>query len=194
MLYENNIPGFMSIKELETLDTIFAPYNKSDAIGIEIGSFLGRSSYQISKTIHNGKLYCIDSWGGWYTQKEWPEEKKFQNFPNKGTVCSLENFLKYTEDCKNIIPIMGKSPDIIQDWTQPIDFLFLDGLHTNPNDWDNISFWLPKIKRGGILSGHDYRVEDMIFPDIIANVNRLENILNQKVINPARTSIWYFVI
>jgi hypothetical protein len=189
----NTIPGFMWIKELETLRYILSQYNYQDSIGVEIGSFLGRSSYEIAQTINKGKLYCIDSWWKWKVEETYTKEQiDVHNFPIKGTVCSLENFLNNTSECKNIITIKGNSPGIVKNWELPIDFLFLDGLHENPNDWENIEFWLPKIKSGGILSGHDYLLTYCKFPDVIENVNRLEKLLNQKVKNPEGTSIWYF--
>lgn len=192
---KNNIRGFMSELELSTLDSLFSKYNEKDgAIGIEIGSLHGRSSYQIAKTISRGTLYCIDNWGGWKLKSKFSEEENDKHwYPQEGSQCTLEDFLINTSDCKNIIPIKGNSPEIVKDWSKPIDFLFLDGSHTNPSDWDNIEFWLPKIcTNGGIISGHDYWLYNKPFPDIIANVSRLENILNQTVKHPTGTSIWYF--
>lgn len=193
---KNNIRGFMSELELSTLDNLFSKYNEKDgAIGIEIGSLHGRSSYQIAKTISRGTLYCIDNWGGWKLNSKFTDEVNTKNyFPPDGSQCTLETFLKNTSDCKNIIPIKGNSPHIVQHWSKPVDFVFLDAIHTNPSDWNNIEFWLPKIyPNGGIISGHDYRpLSITAYPDINENVSRLERMLNQKVKNPTGTSIWYF--
>jgi len=71
--------------------------------------------------------------------------------PPKESYNIKETFLKNTEDRKNIIAIQGSSPEVVQDWTKPIDFIFLDASHHNPSDRNNIDFWLPKIKPGGIF-------------------------------------------
>jgi hypothetical protein len=191
---ENNILGFMSKSELTALDDLFCLYNYYGAIGVEVGSLHGRSSYQIASTIYRGTLYCIDNWAGWKLKSKFTEQQnKKHNFPLEGSECNLETFLQNTKDCKNIIPIKGNSPNIVKNWSQPIDFLFLDGSHYNPNDWNNIEFWLPKIKPYGILSGHDYRpLSTTAYPDINENIDKLEKMLNQKVKNPTGTSIWYF--
>lgn len=195
-MINNNILGFMSTLELQTLEELFSSYNHKDCIGVEIGSLHGRSSYQIAKTISEGTLYCIDNWSNWKLKSKFTEEQnKKHNFPPEGSLCSLDTFKHNVSECKNIIPIQGNSPNVVKNWEQPIDFLFLDSSHYNPNDWDNIEFWLPKIKSGGIISGHDYRPKiDTVYPDIITNVLRLEKILNQNVHNPSDTSIWYFNI
>ena len=192
---KNTILGFMSELELATLDNLFSKYNEEGTIGVEIGSLHGRSSYQIAKTINRGTLYCIDNWGGWKLKSKFTEEQNTKNFfPPEGSVCTLETFLQNTADCTNIIPIKGNSPYIVKDWSKPIDFLFLDSIHTNPSDWNNIEFWLPKIyPNGGIISGHDYRpLSTTAYPDINENIDKLEKMLNQNVKNPIGTSIWYF--
>jgi len=193
---KNTIPGFMAQVELETLESLFSRYNDENAAGVEVGSLFGRSSYQIAQAINKGTLYCIDLWSGFKINSQFTHEENVKkNYPLNGSVCTLEAFLNNTSECKNIIPIKGMSPKIVGDWSQKIDFVFLDGSHTNPGDWYNIEFWLPKIKPGGILSGHDYRLErPNEYPDIIANVQRLEKELNQKVKNPTHTSIWYFEV
>lgn len=40
---------------------------------------------------------------------------------------------------------------------ESLDFVFIDGMHTYEAVKEDIKAWLPKIKKGGILSGDDYR-------------------------------------
>jgi hypothetical protein len=77
---------------------------------------------------------------------------------------------------------------------QPIDLFFLDGRHQNPEDIDAINYFLPLIKKGGILCGHDYYPIERHTPDIIDNVRELEDRLNQKVVHPKGTSLWMFKV
>ena len=183
----------MSEIECETLRQIFAPYNKKGSIGFELGSLHGRSSVEISQAIPLGTLYCVDPWASFDSSnadligtKPW--------IPKKGTLTTLEFFLANTRNCKNIVPKKGRSPQDIKGWTTPVDFVFLDCKHTNPSDWDNIEFWMPKIKKGGLLSGHDFYPDRREWPDVHDNVRRLEKMLNQTVSNPKNTSIWYFTL
>lgn len=184
----NNIPGYMSIRELEVLSQIFSKFNT----GVEIGSLHGRSSYAIAKAI-SGTLYCIDGWDGFDSSSDnfTLAEKIANDFPLPGIFCTLEFFKENTKECSNIIPIKGKSPEVIKNWDNVVDFIFLDALHTNPSDWDNIEFWLRRIRIGGILAGHDYYSDRSQWPDVYDNVKLLENTYG-KVNNPIGTSIWLF--
>ena len=186
----------MSNSEIKSLIGTFSRFNKPDAIGVEIGSLHGRSSYEISKAINKGVLYCIDNWGGYdsYCDRFSDSEIKKLNYPPKGSLCTLEFFLENTKDCKNIITIKGNSPNVVKNWDKQVDFVFLDAMHKNPSDWDNIEFWISKIKSGGLLSGHDYFPKRNQWPDVHDNVIRLEKQLGKKVINPQNTSIWYFEV
>ena len=39
---------------------------------------------------------------------------------------------------------------------ESLDFVFIDGLHDYESVKNDISYWYPKVKVGGIISGHDY--------------------------------------
>ncbi len=47
-----------------------------------------------------------------------------------------------------------KAADIFSD--RSVDFVFIDASHDHDSVVRDIGAWLPKIRRGGILSGHDY--------------------------------------
>jgi predicted O-methyltransferase YrrM len=162
---------------------------------VEVGCLHGRSSYAISVAINKGTLYCIDLWGGIdsYNPNFSDEVIAKHNLPPKGSYNIKETFLKNTEDRKNIVAIQGSSPEVVKDWTMPIDFIFLDASHHNPSDRDNIDFWLPKIKPGGMFLGHDW-YEDHRIPDVNVNVEYMEELLKQKVTIIPKTSIWYFTL
>jgi hypothetical protein len=42
-----------------------------------------------------------------------------------------------------------------------VDFVFIDGSHDFDSVCNDIEAWLPKIKAGGILAGHDYDFEQV---------------------------------
>jgi predicted O-methyltransferase YrrM len=191
----NNIPGWFSgVQPLETFKLLYK-YNYPGSVGVEVGCLHGRSSYIISVAINKGTLYCIDIWNGEdsYNPKFSDEIIAKHNLPPKGSYNTKETFLKNTEDRKNIVAIQGSSPEVVKDWTKPIDFIFLDALHQNPSDRDNIDFWQPKIKPGGTFLGHDW-YEDCRMPDVNANVEYMEELLKQKVTVIPKTSIWYFTV
>jgi predicted O-methyltransferase YrrM len=188
-----NIPGwFDGIHQREMVKLLYK-YNRSDCIGVEVGSLHGRSSYAISIAISKGTLYCIDLWDGIETHEHGltNEEVLNSNFPPTGMKNTIEIFKENTKDRANIVTIQGHSPECVHAWIKPIDFIFLDAHHTNPNDRDNIDFWLEKIKPGGLFIGHDL---GSVFNDVKENVEYMEQLLNQKVKTISGTSLWYFNI
>ena len=194
MKMHNILGWFSGSHQTETIKLLWK-YNQPDCIGVEVGCLHGRSSYAISVAIYKGTLYCIDLWDGRdaYDPQFSDEVIAKNNLPPKGSYNIKETFLKNTEDRKNIVAIQGSSPEVVKDWTKPIDFIFLDASHHNPSDRDNIDFWLPKIKPGGMFLGHDW-YEDRSIPDVNTNVEYMEELLKQKVTIIPKTSIWYFTL
>lgn len=180
--YNISIPGWMSFVELHQLDFLVSAL-PANSIVIEIGSLHGRSGYCMAKANPNITLYCIDYWLG--------QESVTRIGSQKNT---LEVFQHFTKDCNNIITRKIDRKNNV-DWDDTlVDMVFVDASHRNPDDWDIISYWLPKIKPGGILSGHDYCSK---FPDVVDNVKRLCDLgLESLPLSdlPSISSIWAFRI
>jgi predicted O-methyltransferase YrrM len=191
----DDIVGWFSGPQQTEIIKLLSKYNYPECIGVEVGSLHGRSSYAISTAINKGKLYCIDLWDGRdsYNDNFSMEIILAHKLPIKGSFSTKENFLKNVASRPNIVAIQACSPYDVADWNLPIDFIFLDTDHTNPNDRDNIDFWLPKIKSGGMFVGHDF-YQDRRFPDVNTNVEFMEDLLKQKVTLVPHTPIWYFNI
>lgn len=153
----------------------------NNGVIVEIGSFLGRSSVCWAMSAHNSvKIYCIDRFGVHYINS------------TGETFDSDTVFKQNTESFPNVVMIKGSSPHDIDYPGDKIDVVFLDAAHKNPDDWNNIEFFLPHIKNGGMLCGHDYC--DDAFPDVIENVIRLEKQLGIPVTLYEGTTLWSFNI
>ena len=67
-----------------------------------------------------------------------------------------------------------------------LDLVFIDAEHTYKSTKEDILLWFPKVKKGGILCGHDY--DEIIYPEVIKAVDEsipdkqllLENTLYKK--------------
>lgn len=187
--FEQNqlIPGWFSKFDIAVLSIISTPIKNGTII--ELGSLHGRSAFCLSVSSPTSKIYCLDYWSGW-TCKTIDDIER----PN-----TLETFNSYMSEYKNVTPVqLATDVPIIPIWTEPVDMVFIDTSHVNPDDWDCIQFWLPKIKSGGILCGHDYYTVDrdatMHYPDVNANVERLEAQLGKPVTLYKSSSIWSFIV
>lgn len=53
--------------------------------------------------------------------------------------------------------IMGNSVEVVNNFgDESLDFVFIDANHDYESVKNDILAWMPKIKNGGILAGHDY--------------------------------------
>jgi len=123
-----------------------------DGVVVEVGSYLGRSSWAWAKSVDPSvTVYCCDPWDGY-----------------RGS--SRELFASHTSDCPNIVALQGYSPQDFRDWDRPIDLYFEDAVHRNPVLRENLDFWTGFLKPGGIVCGHDYLGK---FPDVVKEAHAL---------------------
>lgn len=139
--------------EVQTIVELAVSQSTTNSTFVEIGAFKGRSTALISDTISNsGKtinFYTIDSWGpdpmylpdGVYNAVE-TKNTFYDNMGSRtGSITVLHN---------DSISASAQFDD------ESIDFLFLDNDLSYDHVSNQIQAWLPKVKTGGILSGHDY--------------------------------------
>lgn len=113
-------------------------------IGAEIGVDGGVYSAKLCEANPKLKLYCIDPWD-----------------LNEGT--SRERRIrKYAEAKERLKPYNAKlirkfSMDAVKDFKDgSLDFVYIDGNHNFDYVMQDIIEWSKKVKKGGIIAGHDY--------------------------------------
>lgn len=192
MPYNTDIFGWMPESELKVIEQLAQLVPEGGHI-VEVGSMAGRSSVCFAMSCKPGvKVTCIDLFDpNTIVKHDMPEEAvKRNNFPIAHHPYNmLEEFKRNTASIPNISLIRGNSPLGIVYTNEPIDLFFLDALHANPSDWNNIVFYSKFIKAGGYISGHDYQKQGQ-FPDIIENVKRLERIYGVPATTYPGSSIW----
>jgi len=191
MIDYKNILGWMTEQDLLAIEKI-AKTLPENAVIVEVGSMFGRSA--VCWAQHSPKtsnIYCIDTWDTEYTPKHSIIELNcmLHKFPLNGKQYNLfSEFTNNTKSFNNIKMIRGYCPRETAWSGIPIDLLFLDASHLNPNDWEILEYFMPFIKENGIISGHDYEKEE--FPDVVENVSKLENMFNKKVKLFEYSSVW----
>lgn len=192
MPYDLNVVGWFVESQLQTIEQI-AKTVPEYGIVVEIGSMYGRSTVCWAQSCPDtATIYAIDLFlENKVDIHNFSDEVVIQNnFPVSNFIYRQNDlFDKNTAKYKNIKKIVGESPYNISYSGGDIDVLFLDAAHYNPNDWDNIKYFLPYVKEGGIICGHDYSEE---FPDIIENVSKLEKLFNTKV--KIEHQVWQFKV
>lgn len=163
----------MTELELRALEEISKSVPR-DGIVVEVGSLYGLSSFTWSTSVNpSTKVYCIDPW----VREQWIIDLVETKNPD-APIFSFEAFSHYTAGLKNITAIKGYSPAVVKDWSAPIDVYFDDAIHNNPILKANLTFWLEKIKPGGVICGHDYCEE---WPDVIKEAKSIARELGAKI-------------
>lgn len=127
---------------------------------VEVGVYEGKSfGYLLCEMVNAGKQFNITAVDSF-------------TFTGKNGKSILDNFIE------NMKPVDGLYK-IIKDlsWNaasnfedESIDFAFLDADHIYTSIKKDILAWLPKIKKGGIIAGHDYCNEH---PGVIQAVDEI---------------------
>jgi len=186
----SDIPGFTSNKELDIIYE-WAKTAPENGVIVEIGSLFGRTAVAFAEGAHPSvKIYAIDyfdgTWDNLYADLKTPPI----GFWEKGKVYDKGyEFKKFTSEYKNIIPLtVSNTEQVYQYDLEPIDVLFIDAAHSNPNDLDNISYFKKFLKKNSLICGHDYN--KLTYPDIVHNVQMLEEMYNTTAIFYKGSSMW----
>ena len=129
-----------------------------DKVMVEIGCFTGVSTETFLQ-FKPKKLYAIDIWGlnESYTDCDWIESGR----PNFSLI--EESFRTMAKNYDNVEIIKNFSKHASFGFrNKSVDLVYIDGEHTYNAVAEDIEHWLPKIKSGGYIAGHDGWCNDVI--------------------------------
>ena len=120
---------------------------------VEVGTWKGRSAIfmavEIINSGYNIKLDCVDTWEGSPEHYETDAVRTYTLY---------EQFLKNTEPISymlnHIRDYSVNASKLYKD--ESLDFVFIDAAHDYESVKKDINAWFPKIKKGGVIAGHDY--------------------------------------
>jgi predicted O-methyltransferase YrrM len=120
---------------------------------VEVGSWKGRSSsFMAVEIIRSGKQIkfdCVDTWLG---SVELLSDNDVSN--NRLYDVFLKNMLPVVE-YYNPVRLDSVTASKIYN-NESLDWVFIDASHDYENVLADINAWYPKVKKGGIISGHDF--------------------------------------
>jgi len=169
ILINESIPATMDMEGLCYLGKLAKAVPEGGTI-VEVGPLFGSSTWVLSKNAHPSvKIVSIDTW----EPAEWIDRR----FPD-GPEFSLATFKRMVADCPNVTPIQGWSPQVVSDWSKPIDLFFDDATHGDPGFSENLKFFQPFMHKNSILCGDDFAGG---WPDIVRIISDLGESLGQPV-------------
>ena len=131
-------------------------------IFIEIGTWTGASSLFFAELMMNGgkkiDFYTIDTFEGSKSLPPGPEKR----FYAKTTILDglYEYYMSVREPLKDYIKVIkgdsqiNETSSLFPDGS--VAAIFIDGDHSHAGVARDLDNWYPKIREGGIMSGHDY--------------------------------------
>ena len=115
--------------------------------GVEIGSYFGTYTKTIAQS--GLQIYAVDPWRIMEDYKN-PRGQSRLDFQYEATVKTLEPY-------PNAIVVRKTSMEALEDFPdESIDFVYIDGNHHFPFVAEDLFWWTKKVKKGGIVCGHDY--------------------------------------
>jgi len=151
--YKVKIKGEQLIKlpgKRETLAKLLSEIELSK--GVEVGIEQGRFSEVLCKSNPNIELYSVDAWTAYKGYRDHVSQKKLDGFYEK-----VKKLLK-PYNCK---VIKGFSMDVVKQFKdESLDFVYIDGNHEFLQTTQDIAEWSKKVRKGGIVAGHDFRRGD----------------------------------
>lgn len=133
--------------------------------GAEIGVMKGRTSQYLLTRVPGLHLLAVDAWEHVPLEDGNPSEYEHINFKE-----SFNLFKKRVAvGADRIIVLKGISwemAEVIKD--ESLDFIFIDAGHDYDSVIKDLKAWVPKVKPGGLVSGHDIH-----FPGVLKAVSEL---------------------
>ena len=173
MLHTNN---WFSFKDFYSQIASINEYK----IFVELGVWKGHSISYLAKLLKDKKdikVYAVDIFEKWDKNESVKEDVKHinqiynTNLKNAGVREIISDIKSISWDAANLFK------------DNSIDFVFIDADHSYESVTKDINSWLPKIKKGGIISGHDYFTS----PGVKSAVDELLG----KVESDRKQNIWY---
>ena len=150
-------------------------------IGAEVGCLRGQTSYRLLKACPQLKLICVDLWK--YDPSINSEYTK-DKYPHWDFVAIKTEFDRNIEPFSNrTIVLQGVSwemADKVED--NSLDFVFIDADHAYEAVKKDIMAWSPKLRPGGMLSGHDINID---------GVQKAVKELTRNWIDTRINQVWY---
>ena len=148
--------------------------------GAEVGVWKGGFSESLCARVPGLRLLCVDpyeSYPGYEQHKNIPERLAKAHAQARGTLARF--------DCTFVRLHSVEASRTVAD--RSLDFVYIDGNHGADYVRADLEAWLPKIRAGGILAGHDFL--DMPLKPFVQVKPTVEAFVRERRIDP-----WYLLV
>lgn len=121
--------------------------------GVEVGVAFGENAEQILLSSKLSMLYLVDPWNYVSDQSPVGYGDAIKDWEGCYNFCMAKLRRFDNRTCVIKLP----SSDAVQYFDDnSLDFVYIDANHMSPYVDEDLRMWFPKVKSGGVFSGHDY--------------------------------------
>lgn len=121
-------------------------------VGAEVGVFKGEFAELLCQGIPGLHLYCVDRWAPYRVENADGSTQTIFKRSEDAYAEAKQRLAPY--DCEFLRMSSVEGAAAIQDGS--LDFIFVDADHRWQAVLADLAAWIPKVKPGGIIAGHDY--------------------------------------
>lgn len=152
-------------------------------IGAELGVERGKYSEVLCEGVPGLHLICVDSWASSQGYREHVSESDLDRFYEE-TQARLSRF-----DVEIVrkwgVAAAREIPDA------SLDFVYIDANHEYSHVRNDIYYWAPKVRTGGIVAGHDFNRSGV--KRAVAEYTAAHEIAPWFVLTGDRSPSWFWV-
>jgi len=123
-----------------------------NGLGVEVGVFRGEFAECLLSSWHGRELLVVDPW------KHLPDYLDSWNLPDEGMEANYHKTLQRLHRFSGRFRAL-RMRSLEAAKTVPnssLDFIYIDANHSYGHVRDDLHAWYPKLRDGGLMSGHDY--------------------------------------
>ena len=148
--------------------------------GAEIGVFKGQYSIVLCMNIPKIRLICVDTWD---VSRNHRDPVKMERYYRE----TIDKLAHYDVTIMRMTSL--EAAHHVADGS--LDFVYIDALHDEKNVGDDLVAWVPKVRIGGVVSGHDWG-----HPGVTAALHKFLNGTEVLTTKPSEQDFypsWYYV-
>lgn len=140
------------MKTLPTREDLVKELIQPGSVGAEIGVYRGGFSRKIYDLCKPAYLYCIDAWEHY---KEY-EVDSLCHTNQDDNYQATKNEMRDAIEAGRCLVVRDRSIEVAKRWNAPLDWIFLDSIHTYEFVKEDLQEWSKHIKPGGVIMCHDF--------------------------------------
>jgi len=127
------------------------------SVGAEIGVMHGVFSRDILDIVQPKTLYLVDHWTSFREGGNSDEVRNSQDTNLHVAMCNV-----VSEVAQGVVRPLCTTSELAAPMIpdESLDWVYIDADHSYKNCRKDLDLWVPKVKHGGIIAGHDFYVMD----------------------------------